>query len=243
MILAEGQRLQQGKYVIQKLLGRGGFGTTYKALQVQLNHQVVIKIPFDQYVDLFNEEKEILAKLSEDPHPNIVRARDFFMEGQTPCLVMDFISGESLYELIKKRGVLPEVVALECICQIGEALVEVHKKGIVHRDVNPKNIIRQRNGKTILIDFGIATKIVSSSQSKTSNSVEEKEIETHENQSKEFTEQFSPYEQIIGKGDQKCTVDVYSLAATLYYAITGKYPAISRDRKIYNIELIPPKKT
>ncbi len=84
------------------------------------------------------------------------------MEGQTPCLVMDFIPGESLYELVKNRGVLSEAEAVECIRQIGEALVEVHNEGVVHRDVNPKNIIRRRNGRAVLIDFGIAKKIVSS---------------------------------------------------------------------------------
>lgn len=241
MVLEERNQLQGGRYVIEKVLGHGGFGTIYKALHVQLNHQVVIKIPSDQYSDLFSEEIKILAKLSEAPHPNIVRARDAFMEKQTPCLVMDLIPGESLYKLVNKRGVLPESEAIECIRQIAEALVEVHRKGIVHRDVNPKNIIWQRNGKVTLIDFGIARRIDFSSPMNPNTGVEE-DLKTNQNDSKEFTEEFAPYEQRIGKRDCEPTVDVYSLAASLYYLVTGKYPTDPVDRELYGYELESPKK-
>jgi serine/threonine-protein kinase len=126
-----GQQLQGGKYVIEKVLGQGGFGITYKALQVELNRSVVIKIPneflshdpeYEKYVERFIKEGRILARLSQDPHPHIVGVIDLFREGNTHCLVMDFVEGENLFEAIKRRGALPESEIVRCICQIGEAL-------------------------------------------------------------------------------------------------------------------------
>ena len=240
MILEEGQELQEGKYVIEEVLGQGGFSIAYRALHVLLNHQVVIKIPFNKYIDIFNEEKKILAKLSEDPHLNIAKARDYFIERSTPCLVMDFIPGHNLYDFVIERKPLSETEAIEYIRQIGNVLSEVHQQGIVHRDVKPHNIIRRVNNRVVLIDFGIAKKIGNYSQSETSNSVDKTEIDNRNNQRNEYTENFAPYEQIEGKKDREPTVDVYSIAATLYYLVTGQPPTSSYAREVLMRRLIPP---
>lgn len=164
-----GQKLQSGKYVIETILGQGGFGITYKALHVELNQTVVIKTPneylshdpeYEKYIERFIQEGRILARLSEDPHPHIVGVIDLFREGATHCLVMDFVEGENLFEAVKRRGALPEAEILPCICQIGEALSVVHQAGLVHRDAHPGNIMVQRNGKAVLIDFGIAKELL-----------------------------------------------------------------------------------
>ncbi|MBD0302969.1 MAG: protein kinase, partial [Tolypothrix sp. T3-bin4] len=135
-----GQLLQGGKYVIGEVLGQGGFGITYKALHIELNRQVVIKTPneylshdpeYDKYIERFIQEGRTLARLSQDPHPHIVGVIDLFKEGVTHCLVMFFVPGENLFEVVKRRGALPEAEIVRCIRQIGEALTVVHQAGLV----------------------------------------------------------------------------------------------------------------
>ncbi len=131
--------------------------------------EVVIKTPdilqkrdteYKDYVKQFEEEGRKLAKFSQTPHPHIVRISDFFMEGQVPCLVMDFIQGQTLIEKVKTQGKLSEAECLKYIRQIGSALEAVHQAGMVHRDAHPGNIMIQPNGNAILIDFGIAKEII-----------------------------------------------------------------------------------
>jgi serine/threonine-protein kinase len=229
-----GQRLQGGKYVIDQVLGRGGFGITYKALHVELNRTVVIKTPkedpshdpeYDKYVERFIKEGQILARLSQDPHPHIVGVIDLYREGNIPCLVMEFVKGENLFEAVSLRGALPEAEIVSCISQIGEALMVVHQAGLVHRDVHPKNIMLRTNGKAVLIDFGIAKQVVPSNESSTN---------------KDGHNAFAPYEQKV-RGSRDLTVDIYSLAATLYYGVTGQRPTTSLARKLENTSLTPPK--
>ena len=234
MIWATGQQLQNGKYVIEEVLGQGGFGITYKALHVPLEQQVVIKTPneylkyerdYDQYVERFVREGRILARLSETPHPQIVGVRDLFQDGETHCLVMDFVPGMNLFDAVKQRGGLPEGEAIGYIRQIGEALALVHQAGLVHRDAHPRNIMLRDNGTAVLIDFGIAKEIIPSTISSTGNA---------------GNQGFAPYEQLV-RGSREPTVDIYCLAATLYYAITGQRPPTSLDRKLNDIPVIPPK--
>ncbi len=231
MVWASGQQLQGGKYVIEQVLGRGGFGITYKARHTMLNAFVVIKTPNDdlkndpeypKFIKRFREEGQRLEKLSETQHPNIVRVRDLFHEGGTYCLVMDFVQGDSLFNLIQKTGALPTEEAVKYISQIGDALKIVHQAGLVHRDAHPGNIMVQQAGKAVLIDFGIAGETIPKTVS-----------------SKVFANPaFAPYEQM--RGDRKPSVDIYSLAASLYYAVTGKFPEAAINRRLYSMALVSP---
>lgn len=234
MVWATGTQLQSGKYIIEAILGQGGFGITYKALHVPLEHQVVIKTPnehlkhdpeYDKYVTRFIQEGQILARLSRDPHPHIVGVRDLFTEDETHCLVMDFVPGENLFELVKRRGAVPEAEAVRYVRQIGEALTVVHQAGLVHRDAHPGNIMLRNNGRAVLIDFGIAKELIPSTQSSTGYA---------------GNQGFAPYEQMY-RGSREPNVDVYCLAATLYYAVTGQRPPSSLDRKLDNAPLNPPR--
>ncbi|MBD2183624.1 serine/threonine protein kinase [Planktothrix sp. FACHB-1355] len=232
MVWAAGQRLQKGKYIIEKILGEGGFGITYQARHTLLQQLVVIKTPneslkndpeYPKYLQRFVEEGRRLEKLSEKQHPNIVRVRDLFEKKGIYCLVMDFVAGESLFDLVRRRGALPANEAVEYVRQIGEALTVVHQASLVHRDAHPGNIMVQSDGKAVLIDFGIAGEILQTVES-----------------SKHFGNwAFAPYEQMMGSREP--TVDVYCLAASLYYAVTGQCPTSSLDRKLNNVRLIKPK--
>jgi serine/threonine-protein kinase len=235
MVWQKGDKLQGGRYVIEKVLGQGGFGITYQAQHTLLKQWVVIKTPneslkndseYPNYVKRFIEEGRKLAKLSQQPHPNIVRITELFEDGKTYCLVMDFVSGESLFNLVQKQGALPEIKAVEYIKQIGDALIFVHQQGLVHRDAHPGNIMVQKNGKAVLIDFGIAGEIMPQDGYFTSHHP--------------ANIAFAPYEQM--GGNRQVTIDVYTLAASLYYAVTGKRAESSLDRKLYNKPLIPPNK-
>jgi len=229
---ADGQLLHNGLYRIESTLGRGGFGITYKALHINLNQYVVIKTPdetlkldpnYVKFVERFIKEGRLLAKLCAEPHPHIVRVTDLFAEGDTHCLVMDFIPGESLWQWVQHHGKLSEPEALLYIRQIGSALQVIHEAGIVHLDVTPPNIMLKENGKAVLIDFGIAAEMAPPSSF-----------------SREFgNKSFSPYE-LSRKGSRHPTVDVYALAASLYYAVTGQCPTKSFDRKYDGEELVSP---
>ena len=234
MVWAKGHKLQNGKYVIEEVLGQGGFGITYKALNTLINQCIVIKTPneylkhdpdYDEYVRKFIREAKMLKKFSENPHPHIVCFRNFFQEQDTYYLVMDFIDGENLFQVVRKRRRIPEKEAVRYIQQIGSALESFHKVGAVHRDAHPGNIMIDRDGKAILIDFGIAKELKPSTQTSTGNA---------------GNQGFASYEQLY-QGSREPNVDVYSLAATLYFIVTGKCPINCVNRKLDHTRLIPPK--
>ncbi|MFM7877673.1 MAG: serine/threonine protein kinase [Microcystis panniformis] len=237
MVWQAGQLLHNGKYEILEVLGRGGFGLTYKARHRQLTLEVVIKTPdilqkrdteYEDYVRQFEEEGRKLAKFSQTPHAHIVRISDFFTEGQVPCLVMDFIQGQTLMERVKTQGKLSEAECLKYIRQIGSALEAVHRAGMVHRDAHPGNIMIQPNGNAILIDFGIAKEIIPAGSSSTDYAA---------------NPSFAPYEQVYkgSKANRQPSVDIYALAASFYYAVTGQKPTPSMERRLDNRPLTSPK--
>lgn len=232
MLWTPGQTLRTRPYRIDTIIGLGGYGITYKATHLQLNHQVVIKTPngtlqndpeYPKYVKRFIKEGQTLAKLSQNAHPNIVRVSDLFEENGIHCLVMDLVSGESLFNMVRQKGRLPDTEAVAIIRQIGEALIDVHQAGIVHRDAHPGNIMLRRNGQAVLIDFGIASDLIPTVIN----------TNTHP-----CNPAFAPWEQHI-EGSGKPTVDIYALAASLYYAVTGGLPTPSLQRHFQNIALKP----
>ncbi|MCT7970246.1 serine/threonine-protein kinase [Laspinema sp. D1] len=231
MVWPNGYQLQSRDYVIEKVLGQGGFGITYKARHLNLDEHFVIKTPhehlkdepdYPKYVDRFIKEAQRIVKVCKNPHPHIVRVFDLFQEGDTHCMIMDFIPGETLWQWVHRRDVLLEATAVRYIRQIGEALQVVHQAGLVHRDANPGNIMF-RGDSAVLIDFGIAGEIVPVTVT-----------------SKHFgNDAFAPLEQ--RDGSREPTVDIYTLSASLYYSVTGQPPQSSLNRKLYEAELVPPK--
>lgn len=239
MYWTRGQRIGGGRYEIVDELGQGGFGLTYKAKHLELDSFCVIKAigawlrkqpNYNRFVERFRDEGKQLAQLAQEkPHPHIVRVFDLFREPhqnypgfEIDCLVMDFIAGETLEMEVHQRGKLPETEAVRYVRQIGEALIEVHKRGLVHWDVTPMNIMIRPRKEAVLIDFGIAGDCPPSTFSK------------------EFgNKAFAPYEQLmLGKREKQC--DIYTLGASLYYGVTQQVPTLSNVRKLDNEPLIEP---
>jgi len=206
MVWQAGQLLHNGKYEILEVLGRGGFGLTYKARHRQLTLEVVIKTP------------DILQKRDTEYEDYV---RQFEAEGRK------LAKGQTLMERVKTQGKLSEAECLKYIRQIGSALEAVHQAGIVHRDAHPGNIMIQPNGNAILIDFGIAKEIIPAGSS----------TDYAANPS------FAPYEQVYqgSKANRQPSVDIYALAASFYYAVTGQKPTPSMERRLDNRPLTSPK--
>ena len=211
-----GKTLQGGKYTLEQELGRGGFGITFRATHHYLGQPVVVKTlneslrqhpNFAEFQAKFQDEARRLALCS---HPNIVRVSDFFVEDGLPFMVMDYIPGQTLADVVFPNNPLAEAIAIHYIRQVGAALKVVHQNGLLHRDIKPQNIIlRQGTTDVVLIDFGIAREFTPGVTQAHTNMV---------------SEGYAPMEQYLRQGKPTAATDVYGLAATLYTLLTAQVP-------------------
>ncbi|MBD1823620.1 protein kinase [Cyanobacteria bacterium FACHB-DQ100] len=219
-----GKTLSNGKYTLDQELGRGGFGVTYRATHHWLAQVVVIKTMNDalrqdqNFANFQRQFQDEAKRLAMCVHPGIVRVNDFFAEEGLPYMVMDYIPGLTLAQVVA-HSPLPEATAIAFIQQVGAALTAVHQLGLLHRDVKPQNLIlRQGTDQVILIDFGTAREFSPGlTQAHTSM----------------FSEGYAPIEQYLPQAKRTAAIDVYGLAATLYTLVTGQVPIASvlRDRQ------------
>ena len=229
--------LQGGKYRIIKKLGQGGFGITYLAENTLLLGKVAIKEFFfkdycerddstscvtipksgnreivDRFKLKFVKEARTIFRLN---HPNIVRIHDVFEENGTAYYVMDYIEGESLGDMVKRRGAIPETEALGYVKDAASALEYIHSKNINHLDIKPGNLMRRKeDGRVLVIDFGVAKQYdaVTSEGTTTTPVCISPGYSPVEQYSKNDVQTFSPQS------------DVYALAATLFKLLTGNTP-------------------
>jgi serine/threonine-protein kinase len=147
----------EGRYRIDSLLGQGGIGAVYRAVDLKLNTLVAIKenrqfTPEAQRQ--FGREAGLLHQLR---HPNMPRVTDhFFLPGQGQYLLMDFVEGDDLDQLLAYQGCLSEAQALRIIDRVLDALAYLHGQDIIHRDVKPANIKITPGGQVFMVDFGLA---------------------------------------------------------------------------------------
>lgn len=236
-----------GRYITGRVLGQGGFGITYIAQDPKTTELVAIKeffpdtmvtrgatnsaVPFSERQNgdftygktTFLDEAKTLAQFNG--HPNIVGIKSYFEENGTAYFAMEYVEGSSLQHYVNSRGgklTWEDTAAI--LLPIMEALSVVHAKGIIHRDIKPDNIFINQDGAVKLLDFGSARY----SMGEKSRSLDV--ILTHG---------FAPKEQYSRHGRQGAYTDVYALAATWYYTITGRKPPDSIDR-VEEDDLIPP---
>ncbi|MEC2128285.1 Stk1 family PASTA domain-containing Ser/Thr kinase [Brevibacillus centrosporus] len=207
----DGQRLG-GRYQLEARVGGGGMAIVYKAKDLILNRPVAVKVLRSQFggdedfVNRFRREAQAVASLS---HPNVVGVYDVGQDGDTHYMVMEYIEGYTLKEVIIQRGALPVEEAVRIAEQICDALDHAHQNQIIHRDIKPHNIMIGKNGRVKVTDFGIARAVTSTTI-------------THTNAMLGSVHYFSPEQARGGITGEKS--DIYSLGIVLYEMVTGELP-------------------
>lgn len=210
--------LLRNRYRVEIVLGQGGMGAVYRAVDSNLGVTVAVKenlFTTKEFATQFVREARILANLR---HSSLPRVTDHFVvEGEGQYLVMDFVAGEDLRERLERSGPVSEEEALPWFFDICDALAYLHTRipAILHRDVKPGNIKLTPDGRGVLVDFGLA-KVVEGTGTTTTGA-------------KAMTPGFSPPEQ-YGTGRTDPRTDVYSLAATMYAAFTARIPEDALER-------------
>ena len=208
-----GETILGNRYEIIDKIGDGGMAFVYKAKDTLLNRIVAVKVLRPEFVDdeeflaKFKREAEAVANIS---HPNIVNVYDVGADGKVHYIVMEYVDGQNLKEIIKNEGTLDEYTALDITKQIANALGAAHKKGVIHRDIKPHNILISNEGRQVKVaDFGIAKAATNSTMTNIGSIIGS-------------VHYFSP-EQAKGK-PVKNNADIYSLGIVLYEMILGKVP-------------------
>lgn len=236
------------KYLINRVLGMGGFGITYLARDLVLNIDLCIKEYFPKNLVTRSKDRSVISVSPEEnreyfqyglekfldearalarfeSHPGIVSVRDYFQENSTAYLVMRYLEGTTFKEYLKSEGEkIPYCRSLEILMPVMDTLREVHKTGMLHRDISPGNIYISTDGRVKLFDFGAARY----SMGKHSK-----------NLSVILKPGFAPEEQYRNNGMQGPWTDIYALGATFYRAITGIMPQEALNR-MYKDTLQPP---
>lgn len=236
-----------GKYIIEETLGEGGFGITYKGHDKLLGLPAAIKeyFPngyavrysessldvtltsegnaeyFNQWKEKFLNEARMLASLNDIS--GIVNVRDYFEENGTAYIVMEYLKGKTLKQIVQSEGAMDPVRITGLMLPLIKSLQRVHEQGLIHRDISHDNIMLMPDGKLKLFDFGAARDYSGQQHS----------------YSIMLKPGFAPQEQYRTRGMQGPWTDIYALCATMYYCITGKVPEDSMERT-FNDELKPP---
>ena len=237
---------RQRKYKIKKVLGQGGFGITYLATSRIMVENITTEASFcikEHYIQSMNERRgtsviisnpnnvadvqnSLEAFLGEarrlnslSRHDNIVRVNEVFEANGTAYYVMQFIDGQKLSTYVRGHdgGILPEVEALRITGEVGHALSFLHENRVTHLDVKPDNIMLNEDMRPVLIDFGLA------------KHYDKKGRPTSSIKVMGISEGYAPIEQYVGITEFTPEADVYALAATLFFMLTGEHPPKSTE--------------
>ena len=208
-----------GAYAILDQIGRGGMGAVYLAEHTELHRKVAIKVLVtakddDQKlaVERFLREARSAAALD---HPNIVRIFDVCRHGDVPYLVMEFVDGETLQQILDRDGTIPYTAAADHVAQAASGLQHAYEKGFVHRDIKPGNLIRDRSGTVKILDMGLA---------RSNTNARDKLTEQLDAGAVVGTADYIAPEQALNVPNVDVRADIYSLGATFFALITGKPP-------------------
>lgn len=234
-VLSQGICLANGEYQITKPLGQGGFGITYQGTDTKLNRPVAIKEFFPEgcwregssvvsagrwNVAAYSTAKQKFLQegqtLGQFNHSGIVKVFHYFEENNTAYMVMEYLQGKTLMELLSSRGgKLGESEALFYTEKVGQALEVLHQAQFLHRDIKPSNIMLADDGRIVLIDFGAARDFTSHNVEKFTAMV---------------TPGYAPLEQYGRALQYGAFTDIYALGATLYHLLTGNVPVSAVER-------------
>lgn len=238
LVLPEGTTLASGRFYVGPVLGRGSFGNTYRAVDQRLGRIVAIKeffpegsvrqagriLPppslgrdgYEQELGHFIREARILTRVQR---PGIVAVHDFFEAHDTAYMVMEYVAGRTLADVLHELGGPLQVErALRYVLACADALAAVHEQQLLHRDVKPGNIMITAKDEPILIDFGAARSFDRYQRTSMMTAI--------------GTPGYAPLEQWGSSGRFGPTSDIYALAATLYHLLTGQMPPSAADRAV-----------
>lgn len=230
-VLSSGSVLQ-GRYAVGRVIGKGGFGVTYLAYDIKHDEKIAVKEYYPYGIALRNPESTIVSVSTEEAadifksgaekfydearlvaafngNPSIVSVYDFFYENDTVYYTMEYLEGRTLKDYVEKNGTITSGQAVYIAEKISSALMTAHSSNILHRDVSPDNIMICNDGKVKLLDFGAARQVVANASQSLSVILKQG---------------FAPLEQYQKKGRQGPWTDIYSLGATLYFALTKDIP-------------------
>jgi serine/threonine protein kinase len=210
-------------YRVMELVGRGAMGIVYKALDLNLDRQVAIKVMSAEarndpdFVERFRQEARMQAALN---HPNVALLFDYFIHDGAPVAVMEFIDGESLEQLIRRRGAIPAHESIPLFKQALRGVAAAHRAGIIHRDLKTANLMITRDDVVKVMDFGIAKRQSAPGATKASTSI--------------GSPLYMAPEQILGRSVDWRT-DVYALGISLYQLLSGQPPFNPRGKTEYSV--------
>jgi predicted Ser/Thr protein kinase len=210
-------------YRVLELVGRGAMGVVYKGLDVNLDRPVAIKVMSVEarsdphFVERFRQEARMQGALN---HPNVALLFDYFIHKDAPVAVMEFIDGQSLEQLIRRRGAIPAHDGIPIFKQALRGVAAAHRAGIIHRDLKAANLMITRDGIVKVMDFGIAKRQGSTDATKASTSI--------------GSPLYMAPEQILGR-PVDCRTDVYALGITLYQLLSGQPPFDPRGKTEYSV--------
>src|SRR5271157_1326336 len=246
-VLPAGTMLQSGSYLVEGVLGQGGFGITYKSRDARLNRTVALKEFFPQAqgclrrgttvhpsggitVGEFQEERnkflEEGQRLAQFQHPSIVRVFSLFEENNTAYMVMEFLKGKTLLKMLEETGPVEERLLVQLIEQVAGALGMVHQANVIHRDIKPENIMLVEDNRAVLVDFGTAREFAAGKTRK---------------MTRILTLGYAPLEQYGQHARFGIFTDIYALGATTYHLLTGQVPIQATDRAA-GVELAAPRR-
>src|SRR6266851_4425503 len=201
-----------GNYKIIDKIGEGGMGAVFKGVDLMLEREVAIKMLRPELarqpnvVERFRTEAVTLAKLN---HPNVATLHSFFRQGEDFFMVMEFVRGQTLDDVIKTQGAMPFCRAVELFCMALEGIDHAHKMGIIHRDIKPANMMLTETGSIKVMDFGIARVLGTDRLTRAGHLI--------------GTVEYMSPEQVRGD-ETDARSDIYSLGILLYEMLTGRVP-------------------
>lgn len=237
----------KGKYLVGSVIGQGGFGITYVGFDLSLKRKIAVKEYFpmglgvvsrtatvsatvtwneqsqtgitkDKGYRMFHKEARKMAKLNDIP--GIVGVKDIFTENDTAYIVMDFIEGRTLKQVLKTDGPMPYDKIVSLLTPVIQELSKAHAQGIIHRDISPDNLMLTPEGQIWLLDLGAAKEL----------DLRREDNRDMKSSQLVIKEGYSPIEQYTAAGAIGPWTDVYAMAATIYHMVTGKIPDNAADR-------------